>query len=134
MPEGPKEWSPWTARWPGDIFESAARALFVNAWADREEEEGRTYPGQELMEVAPETPDDARLAAASLFKSTELVNKKQIENLYFRALKLSGKEDNEHWRDLFGHYLAMEALGHGVGLGDEFRDHGVEVPDVTYYL
>lgn len=134
MPKGPKEWSPWTARWPSDIFESAARALFVSAWGDREEEEGRTYPGEDLMNVAPETPDDARAAAAGLFKSTELVNKKPIEQLYQQALDRSGREESERTRDLFGHYLAMEALGHGVGLADEFDKHGVKVPDVTFYL
>lgn len=40
-----------------EILESMARTAFVLAWASYEEEEGRTYPGTDLCDVAPtETP------------------------------------------------------------------------------
>jgi len=43
------------------IEESAARTAYVLAWADAEEREGRTYPGQDLDDAAPaETPEPFR--------------------------------------------------------------------------
>src|ERR1035438_4765464 len=42
------------------IINAMARAFFVTAWADRQEERGRSFSGQELMDVAPKTPRFAR--------------------------------------------------------------------------
>lgn len=134
MTAGPKEWSPWYARWPQDIFESAARTLFVSAWADNEEREGRGYPGQDLMDVAPPTTEEARTAIAELFKSIETMNRKPVEDLYRQALINSRKDDTDHWRDRFGHDLALQAIGSGVGLSDDFEKHGVKVPYIEFLV
>lgn len=134
MTVGPKEWSPWYARWPQDIFDASARMLFVSAWADQEETEGRGYPGQNLMDVAPETSDDARAAAADLFKSTETLNHRPIEDLYRQALKKSGMKGSDRLRERFAHDLVLQALGSGVGLADDFEKHGVQVPSLEFHL
>ena len=42
------------------IVNGMACAFFVTAWADRQERKGKTYPGEELMDVAPSTPRYAR--------------------------------------------------------------------------
>lgn len=135
MASEPQDWSPRWDRWPKDMLDMVARTLFVMAWADQEEREGRGHSGQELMEVAPSTPPDADQAAVGLMKSFELLNKKSFEQMHHKALLTGGNlEDSKKNREEFGYSLAMEALGTGVGLGDEFGKHGLEVPYIEFYL
>lgn len=127
----PTEWSP---RRRPELNDSIARTLFVTAWADREESEGRTYPGKELFDVAPPAPAEAYHAAAELIRSTEVKNRRLIDTIYKRALEASKREDSSSTLEEFGYLLAMQALGHGVGLEDEFPGHGVEVPNFEFIL
>lgn len=134
MKPSPKDWSPWYAKWPQDLFDAAARSLFVSAWADNEDREGRGYPGQDLFDVAPDTSEEARTAAADLFKSVETMNRQPIEALYQQALRNAGLKDSSRLRDRFAHDMAFQALGSGVGLSDDFRDHGIKVPSIEVLL
>lgn len=131
MTLGPREWSP---RWPSEVIEAVARALFVSAWADQEERDGRSHSGQELMDVAPPTITEADRSAIGLMASTELLNGMSFTKMYAQALKAGGLEDSFEMREEFGHLLAMHALGSGVGLGDTFGKHGLRVPSVEFYL
>lgn len=117
-----------------EIVEWAARSFFVVAWADRQEERGITYPGQELFDVAPETPKKARETAWELLKELELKNKTTMFEAYDQALQNAKLENTAKNREEFGYLLAMESMGHGLSLEDHFPDHGLEVPEMEFYL
>lgn len=132
------------------INDGLSRALFVSAWASAEENAGRTYPGSDLMDVAPETPDYARLHGAYVIGQIEASNRMPLASLFAQACKADNvdfsagcealgrdwdpdsKEMNEalsfeeYARD-FGHCLGMMSLGSGVSW---FDDHArFEVDD-----
>jgi hypothetical protein len=124
------------------IVAAAARAIFVQWWADRcicgndwEEcrhnldglqgdhpetfdptvEHASNDPGQcDLMEVAPETHPEALKCAEAFIASVERLNGRTAEELLAAC---NGPDEDD-----FGHYLAMAALGHGVGLSDDYSD------------
>jgi hypothetical protein len=112
------------------IVEAMARAMFVSSWADYEEEHGRYYPGQELMDIAPDTPQDAIDEAVKLYDEIEEIN--DIDFNDFIPPGFSDDWDRE-LADEFGHYLAMEALGHGVSWMDDYEHHGLKIPNIEYY-
>jgi len=125
------------------IVTAMARAMFVDNWADQEEEEGRCYPGQELMDVAPETPEDYLLAAYRLAGHFEALNKMALVCLAFKAFVADGLatyEEDNLWEQIsddilqeFGHYLYMRARGHGVCWEDDHADCGIVYPHFEYY-
>lgn len=46
-------------------------------------------------------------------------------------------EASKHWpspANLFGHYLAMEAMGHGVSWADDHEPHGLRVPHMEFHV
>jgi len=128
------------------IVNAMARAMFVCAWADEEEEKGISHGGEELMDVAPETPEDAIHQAWRLVGHFEVLNKTNMASLFVRAMIADGKltkEDwtyeeldaaSERWASDFGHYLAMRALGHGVAWEDDHANCGIVYPHFEYYL
>lgn len=134
------------------VIEGAARALFVQAWADAcscgndyqscsDEDTDAGYdpdleheandPGQcELMDVAPDTPRDALLEGAAFIGALEQANGSNIEALANRATDADIKAGNLEKGDEidpsdFGHYLAMEGLGHGVAWTDSHAEFSV---------
>lgn len=122
-----------------DIVEGAARALFVQWWADQCSEceddaetcriEGNGHVpndpgGVELMDVAPDTPASAFACAESL------VSRMEGEGQWPEVMS---REEVEADPNSFGHYLAMEALGHGVAWSDDYPDHGLALPLIGYH-
>lgn len=125
------------------VEDGMARALHVNAWADKEEEKGRSHGGEELMDVAPKTPRGAKDAAYRLAGRFEALNKLDIYALFYKAMLADGKigEDytGEEFRELwdkyareFGHYLTMRAIGSGVAWEDNHRKAGIVYPHFGY--
>ena len=140
------------------IHEAMARALFVCAWADAMEEAGK-LPGQcELMDVAPETSFQALDEAKKLYFDIEQANDVHLDEFVPPGYTVGGNAADEYvlpgfvpcedgnleeeelqlWDTeqarLFGHYLAMEALGHGVSWADDNDDHGLKVPNIDPYI
>ena len=122
------------------ITSAIARAFFVSAWADREEEKGRTkgWAGQDLMKLAPKTPRVATLEAWRALGALEATNKTNIYALLAQAWKADGHSDEletpaTYARD-FGHYLGMMMLGHGVGWFDDHAEFELETPHWEYIL
>lgn len=137
-----------------------ARAFFVSAWADEQEENGRNYPGQDLMDVAPETPEYALRFAYKFLGMIEQANDNNIYSLVEQAAAADGyqKDDilqftrenrldtykNATLRAIeatqgkfvsdFGHYLAMQGLGHGVSWFDDHGRFEIEIPLVEFHL
>lgn len=130
------------------IRRAMALAFFANAYADLMEEQGTPLSG-EIMDQLPVIIDPAALHAADtlimqfigLYHFTEagLSDTQKIAVLYMRAVNLFNNgdpcdADRELDPDSFGHYLAMQAMGTGVGL-ESFGSavaKGFEVPYVEF--
>lgn len=102
----------------------AARAFFASAWADACEEAGESsmLSGQEILHIMPDEIDPAaRVAAVRLAMAFEDANKCSIADAqaWFEA-NADGSGEREPSIAIFGHYAAMQAVGHGVGLSDAF--------------
>jgi len=102
-----------------EITEHATRAFFANAWADWNDEYGSTnVSGKEIMDVMPNDIDPAaKKEAATTIEWMEEHNQAGIEEILEHAKRNPSRYadrpcDEEH----FGHYLAMQAMGTGVGL------------------
>lgn len=117
-----------------EVAEWAARTFFVAAWADRQEKRGITYPGQQLFDVAPKTNKAAREAAWELLLKLQEANKTTMFEAYDQALQRANLENTAKNREEFGYLLAMESMGHGIGLEDHFPGHGLEVPEMEFDL
>jgi hypothetical protein len=118
-----------------EIIDSMARTIFVCAWADREESEGRSYSGQDLFDVAPEdTPTEAFDLAYKWAHEVEETNGWPLDKLYADALVVIYAEGAKWYttrkpsEERFGHCLAFEIMGHGVGWSDDYPDHGLKLP------
>jgi hypothetical protein len=117
------------------IQNAMARAFFASAWADQCEEAGQSslLSGKDIMQIMPNNIDPAALHAAVTL-THDLINAmwpktltdqqraqisdEQALRVLFRfaqTLKIEGR-DRVLTPELFGHYLAMQAMGTGVGL------------------
>jgi hypothetical protein len=119
-----------------EFVEGAARAIWVQAWADQMEEAGRKLPSGDLMKAAPATPLSAYVKAGELIGKLECLNRVHWAVLAARAAQAEGEDydPNDIDNEEFGHYLAMEALGHGVSWFDDHAEFEVEIPRIEYYL
>jgi len=117
-----------------EIIEAAARAAYVSAWADWAEEQGESLRG-ELMDQAPNTPLAAKKWARKLIAAMEKMNGQKIDKIYAHAAAMP-HTSSWHKRATaadFGHYTAMQALGHGVSWGDDHPDHGFLIPSADFH-
>jgi hypothetical protein len=122
------------------IKHGAALAFFASAYAELADECGQSLTG-EIMDQLPAEIDPAALHAADTLATQMLIANGlkspvfDFESLYLRADELSTEgADRELTPELFGHYCAMQAMGHGVGLesfGYAVRDH-FSVPYIEF--
>lgn len=122
-----------------DIRAAMARAFFASAWADQAEETGNSgiLSGAEILDVMPDDIDPAAEHAARTlaFDMVRANDGADLESLFERAAALAeehGEGDRESTAENFGHYAAMQAMGHGVGLGDAFGSHAYDAIRVPY--
>jgi len=118
------------------FIEGAARALFVDAWVTHEEEKAEASDGHvpwgpraELMDEAPETPMCAYAEAGRLLERLEIDNKTSIYHLVKRAEEAEGTGIDVN---NFGHYVAMQALGHGVSWFDDHEKFEIVIPHFQF--
>lgn len=105
-----------------EIIEGMARAFFASAYADQAEETGQPLAG-EIMdqlpgELDPAAVNAARVLAIDLVRANyDSVSDSHLAHLW-RVVDTAEKQhaDRECTPELFGHYCAMQAMGHGVGL------------------
>lgn len=103
-------------------------------------------PGGSWESVAPTAPDSAHFAADDLYCLIERANNTStadptttLMNLYHRAVEADAKVvaapfvPDEKYAELFGHYLAMEALGHGVTWTDDHAEFPIRIPSYECY-
>lgn len=117
---------------------SMARTLWVLAYADCVEEEEHTWSqdpliasiGEDWMNVAPETPQEAFDMAFMLLGHFEAANKTSWPCIVAKAFEPEGLNINDSkLLDSFGHYAVMSCLGHGVSWEDDHEDVGIVYPD-----
>lgn len=112
----------------------AARAFFASAWADAADDadNGPNLSGCEIMDVMPSEIDPAAIhAAQTLRMDMERVNGASIDNLITRIVTIADG-DRPATMEFFGHYSAMQAMGHGVGLDDAFGREVYDTIEVPY--
>jgi len=108
------------------IINAMARALFVQAYADQQEEAGRKVPPRtDWMDIAPKTPAAVVSEAYRLAGMIEQLNKASILALFAAARRCDGiqgvAENLPAYANSFGHYAAMGSLGHGVSWTDDHK-------------
>lgn len=108
------------------IRAAMVRAFFASAYADQAEEAGTPIRGQ-ILDALPDPPDpEAVKAAAELCQRMEAANGAPVGAVYVLHASVLGPRD-------FGHYAAMGAMGHGVGLWDfGISRDTVKVPSVEF--
>lgn len=113
-----------------------ARAFFASAWADQCEETGHAgiLSGEEILDIMPRALDPAaEHAAKTLHFDMERVNVKKGVHQLLPILYAEHQGEPPLSLELWGHYAAMQAMGHGVGLWEYGIDSGaVEVPYVEF--
>lgn len=122
------------------IVRHMALAFFASAWADwTDNHGGGVGSGVEVMDAMPDEMDSAALDAAhKLADGMEASEGKSLEETFWAAVGLADTDDlgggdrpcdEEH----FGHYAAMQAMGHGVGLESVGIDpNHFHVPDIEF--
>lgn len=116
------------------IVQHMALAFFASAYADQADECGEPLRG-EIMNQLPEVIDPAAThAARTLCHGIEHAHGVTIDAL-FNGLAPIWAGDRDHSPEMFGHYCAMQSMGHGVGLydagGDSVHDC-VKIPYVEF--
>ena len=99
-----------------------SKAAHGCAWADTEEEYGYSLSGCEILSVMDPVTEEATAWAEEL--CSEILKRNPGVNLEAIA---NGEDET------LGHYLAMEAMGHGVSWEDSREPHGLSVPDREFY-
>lgn len=121
-----------------EIRQHMARAFFASAWADQCDESGNEnrIAGREIMDEMPEQVDPSAEQAAKTLELGLLEKNKQFSCLagvldWLQTVPSPGG-DRPRNAEMLGHYLAMQAMGHGVGLYDAFGDQTYEFLTVPY--
>lgn len=106
-----------------EIVSHMIRAFFADAWASWNEEYSDTnVSGMDIMDVMPEEMDPSAVAAGNkLATEMEQLNGMSLPEIMTKHQSIADG-DREYTEEMFGHYAAMSAMGHGVGLWDAFGD------------
>lgn len=135
------------------ILDGMARAVFVQWYAGEMEEEDpcippgmardKAGPGEDWMDVAPETPKEAfvwaRRFAVRLAEENGLGCALPLAGVV-PLLRKAAEADGQAWpppaeyAEEFGQDLAMQSVGHGVSWFDDHADFEIEIPGTDFYL
>lgn len=118
-----------------EIKKNMALAFFASAWADQEEEAGEAKGG-EIMDRMPDEVDPEAIKAAEKL-AEEMCKLNDVPNIavLYQSIPENHTGDRPRNPEMFGHYCAMQAMGHGVGLGDAFGSEvyeTVKIPNVEF--
>ena len=119
-----------------EIIHHMAKAIFACAWADWNDNYADGCPGGvNVMDIMPDMDPDALKAAHALAEQIERETKADLTTILAQAKSQVANLDGYHPcnEEYFGHYCAMQALGHGVGLPELGLDHEwLDVPDIEF--
>jgi len=119
-----------------ELTDAVARTLWLCAYADAIEDTDtplsgpRPGPGEDWDDYAPATPQEAKAKAQEILSGMPFIS----------AGATCWMRDTGRDLDRFGHCLALQSLGHGVGLGDDYpasalqEAYRVELPYVEFHI
>lgn len=121
------------------IRKGVADALHAYSWGRCEEECGRTYPGARLDEICGPATDRAKTEADRIisyfgrltgFESPKVELDRGLAFLHdvFKKNAATPGHDRPPTPELFGWYLATQAMGEGVCWADSHPDHELRPP------
>jgi len=119
------------------IVYGMAKALFVSAYADALDQAEVSYQsGVQFETIAPPVPPQAYADASRLVGMLEQANAAGLYVLYHRACVADGDAEDgfgpmfkdRDRAELFGHYLAMQSVGHGVSWFDDHAKFDLAFP------
>lgn len=105
------------------IVQGFADALFKSSWADFQEEKGASFSGKEILDVAPDTPQEV-----VSFADRQIGNIESANGISFDSFVPPGEEEGTYDPWELGWYLGMQYLGQGVNWSDDHQDHGLQIP------
>lgn len=123
----------WADEQPKHDDPKLARTQAWRVASGRAPEVHRAGPGEDWNEVAPAAPASAGEAAQDLWLAIERKNGKTLGELLDDAAKADGKRPTHKYADSFGHYLAMQAMGHGVGWFDDHKTFPLKLPHFEFH-
>lgn len=117
-----------------EILAGIPAGVWADLWATEQEELGRSFSGQDIVEAAPKPPAWARKWAKELADGIVLLNRKSLEDLYEMVENAGfsrGRED-------FGLLLGMQAVGHGISWSDDVSHSklphdAIKLPRADFY-
>ena len=121
-----------------EIIHHMTQAFWASAWAGWCDEcgPGTAGNGSDVMDEMPEEVDPSAIKVANeLAEALEKRHGMGLEALFNRAVEISERDDDgdrPRTAEMFGHYTAMEHMGHGVGLWDALGDKACKFVDVPY--
>lgn len=108
----------------GEIEDGFIEIMWADAWATEEEEQGRTYPGENILDVMPAAPEEAIMEASMTIGYIEGSARETIDAVWERAEAAAiadGHEDDPKMNpEGFGSCLYYEHVGAGVSWNDDF--------------
>lgn len=94
---------------------------------------GYAGSGQDWMDTAPATSEHALATAREALADIAKSNKVDLLDVFAANIELDGHE-GKPTLELFGHYLGMQWLGHGVAWSDSHPDHELELGYGEYHI
>lgn len=117
-----------------EIRKHAALAFFGSAFADQADEAEQPMHGEIMDQLPDEIDSEALKSADKLMDAIFRKNLRRPEELLTEIQQVANG-DREPTPEMFGHYLAMQAMGHGVGLYEAFGEDAsarVIVPNMEF--
>jgi hypothetical protein len=115
------------------VLKGIPGGVWADYWATAQEEKGRSFSGQNLMDVAPKVPGWANKWAKVVADSIVAANPwtHSLGHLYLHVKQNGYPYDEEH----FGYHLGMQAAGHGVSWSDDCKlPHStIKIPSREFY-
>ena len=115
-----------------EIKRHAALAFFGSAYADAADEAHQPLRGRIMDQLPGETDPAAWSHANQLIEDVERANDDCAIEYLFADVQRLADGDRECTPGMFGHYLAMQSMGHGVGIADAFGSDAADRVTVPY--
>ena len=116
------------------ILFGIAKGPWALEWANREEENRRSFSGQDIYPQAPLPPNDAVTWANDIAAQLKRLNHvSSLEDIFNKAMSLGFNKSTED----FGALLGCQAAGHGISWADDLEPGSyeqIEIPSREFYV
>jgi hypothetical protein len=111
------------------ILFGIAKGPWALEWANREEEKGRSFSGQDIYKLAPDPPSEAVAWAEDI--AAQLMRLNRATRL-FVLYALASREGFDKSPETFGMYLGCQAAGHGISWCDDLQPGTEKLIDIPH--